>query len=54
MKTDELLVYWRVIVLVLWGLAGLPAVVNVQRLYGFGVALLLFGIYVVLIWIALK
>ena len=54
MAVDDLLAYWRVVIVIVWGLVGLPAAINVSRLFGIGPAILLFGIYVAVIWIAIK
>ena len=50
----EPLDYIRIGVLVMWGFGGLFAYWNVSREHGWGVALLAFGSYLALGWIAVR
>ena len=54
MIPGELLLYLRVAVLLLFGGIGIFAFLKAWEETGLGIALLGFGIYVCVIWIALK
>lgn len=48
------LLYWRSAVLIIFAMPGLFAAIKVSTEWGWGIAILLYGMYLALIWIALK
>ena len=47
---DQQLVYLRIAIFVVWGIAGLVAYFNVSREHGWGTAFLMLGAYLALGW----
>ena len=52
--TADALIYLLAGILIVWGIAGLLALFDVSREWGWGIAFLLFGAYLALGWTALR
>ena len=51
---DDPFTLWRAGIVVFFGLAGFPGCLSVYREMGYGAAMLAFGCYMLLAWIAVK